>query len=395
MGAPSIPSDYDFGDPETNIGPRTITVCYALLAISILVIGARIAAKCRTTRRLYWDDWLMVVALVFGIVHAALVHVGVENGLGRHYLYLNDYEKEWSVRWGLLCLIWGFTSPMAARVSYCITLLFLSGTDPLVKKWPTWVFIALQIIFNLGAVVICCVQCGLHLDILWKPEKMPMWDEYCWDPVVQRDYVYFLGAFNTLTDVFLAVLPAMLIIHTTWPLKTKIGLGLVLCLSILAMIGSIVKTYETKNLSQIIDFSYVICPYIIWLSVELNLVMIVASVPLLRPLFRRTTPHPQSRWESITLGSVLPKSRGSGRSRPSSSASEEFIMASAESQKAASSSTASAVPAREREGLAAEQGITRTMEVSVTYESSNAPFVHAALVGLVQGEIQNPGIARR
>ena len=40
-------------------------------------------------------------------------------------------------------------------------------------------------------------------------------------------------------------------------------------------------------------------------------------------------------------------------------------------------------------------GIHVTTEVSVTYEPSNAPFVHAALVGLIQGEIANPRLVQR
>ncbi len=40
-------------------------------------------------------------------------------------------------------------------------------------------------------------------------------------------------------------------------------------------------------------------------------------------------------------------------------------------------------------------GITVTREVSVTYETYDAPFVHASLVGLAQGEIANPWLARR
>lgn len=176
------------------------------------------------------------------------------------------------------------------------------------------------------------------------------------------------------------------------------------------MVGSIVKTYESQNLSQIIDFPYVICPYIIWLSVELNLVMIVASVPLLRPLFRRypNNPHdePKSKWETITLGSVLPKSNGAGGSRGAgrrmSTASEEYIMTPQGSKSGGGSSSTRTVDFGDGEGgddgggAGVEHGgITRTTEVSVTYESSDKPFVHAALVGLVQGEIQNPGIARR
>ncbi len=45
--------------------------------------------------------------------------------------------------------------------------------------------------------------------------------------------------------------------------------------------------------------------------------------------------------------------------------------------------------------LTAVPAIQVTREVSVSYESSDAPFVHAALVGLIQGEIANPHLVRR
>lgn len=35
-----------------------------------------------------------------------------------------------------------------------------------------------------------------------------------------------------------------------------------------------------------------------------------------------------------------------------------------------------------------------TREVSVTYQPNDVPFVHAALVGLIQGEIANPRLVR-
>ena len=41
-------------------------------------------------------------------------------------------------------------------------------------------------------------------------------------------------------------------------------------------------------------------------------------------------------------------------------------------------------------------GITVTREVHVTsIQTNDLPFVHAALVGLVQGEIANPKLAQR
>lgn len=166
------------------------------------------------------------------------------------------------------------------------------------------------------------------------------------------------------------------------------------------MVGSIVKTYESLNLSQTIDFPYVICSYIIWLSVELSLVMVVAWVPLLRSLFRNRSNEPKSRWKAITLGSVLPKSR-TGGGRRMSTANVEYIMTPQVSKSGVSGSSSRAVGFENgsEEGVGGEGGgigeITRTTEVSVTYETSDKPFVHAALVGLVQGGICKNGVGGR
>ena len=170
------------------------------------------------------------------------------------------------------------------------------------------------------------------------------------------------------------------------------------------MIASIVKTYEAKSLSEVLDYtceccgaltalevaaywtSDDLCVYVIWISIELNVVIIVSSIPLLRPLFRRRRRQqldqadPASRWDSVTLGSVLSrKGPHAGATQLSSISSEENVLAPYQQPFPDVNQSA---------------GITVTTEVSVTYQPNNAPFVHAALVGLVQGEIANPSLAR-
>lgn len=125
-----------------------------------------------------------------------------------------------------------------------------------------------------------------------------------------------------------------------------------------------------------------LCNYVIWMSIELNVVIIVASIPFLRPLFGKQGGqgqlHPARRWQNSTLGSVL---SGKGtRTTLSRIDSEENII----------EARSNAYP-MERQG----QGLEVTREVTVTYESSNLPFVHASLVGLIQGEIENPRLVRR
>lgn len=129
----------------------------------------------------------------------------------------------------------------------------------------------------------------------------------------------------------------------------------------------------TKSCNQLISFAGDLWEYVIWMSVELNVVIIVSSVPLLRPLFRRQSARAAKylqRFDGIPLGSVFSKKGSRSGVSEITNASQEDLTKSAGS-----------FPGREGEG------ITVTQEVEISYESHDAPFVHAALVGLVQGEI--------
>ena len=112
------------------------------------------------------------------------------------------------------------------------------------------------------------------------------------------------------------------------------------------------------------------------------MVIIVSSIPLIRPMFRRSSSRTQAtelqKWDTSTISSVF--SKRNTRTNLSRVESEENII---ERQ----DTTEAARPEQHGE-------IQVTHEVSVSYEPSNVPYVHAALVGLIQGEIANPHLAR-
>lgn len=137
-------------------------------------------------------------------------------------------------------------------------MLYIGGTDRRVHRWAKYVtsgFIVGQVVVNLLAFALFYAQCGTHLDIFWTPSKVAMTPKYCWDVQIQTDLGYFQGAFNCLTDAYLTILPAILIEHSKLSLKKKIGMGLLLCLSVLALTAAIVKTYEAKALGEVADYS--------------------------------------------------------------------------------------------------------------------------------------------
>jgi hypothetical protein len=48
--------------PDHNKGPELLHTIWILSTVSTIVVALRIYTKIRKTRRLYWDDGLMVLA---------------------------------------------------------------------------------------------------------------------------------------------------------------------------------------------------------------------------------------------------------------------------------------------------------------------------------------------
>ena len=189
------------------------------------------------------------------MVHASVMTVAVHYGFGKHFATLNPFQKSRSIEMGIIGVAWGILSPVAGRIAFCITMLFLTGTDPRVKKWPIWVFIFFQAAINITGVIVFYAQCGSNLDLFWTPANGRSYTQSCLNPALQSNFGYAVGAFNCLTDAFLTLLPAILIEHTQLSLKRKIGLAFLLCLSIVALAAAIIKTYSMRELSRVSDYT--------------------------------------------------------------------------------------------------------------------------------------------
>jgi len=59
-----VTEGYTLPYPDSTQGPLLLRTVWVLLSISSVVVLGRIYSKVRKTRRLYWDDVLMLGALV-------------------------------------------------------------------------------------------------------------------------------------------------------------------------------------------------------------------------------------------------------------------------------------------------------------------------------------------
>jgi len=90
-------------------------------------------------------------------------------------------------------------------------------------------------------------------------------------------------AYSAFTDIFLAVVPAMVFWKLQLKTKTKIGLCLLMGATALAAICAIVKTTKLSELSDLTEFTYGTVDLVIWAIVEANVIIIAACIPTLRP----------------------------------------------------------------------------------------------------------------
>lgn len=168
-----------------------------------------------------------------------------------------------------------------------------------------WVVVAIQWIVNITMIILVLTQCGTF-HALWKGGLGQTRPASCVSHVVIGDMATWTTSFNAFTDVFLTILPAIVV----WNIKamnvrTKAGIIITLGLSLFASAASICKAYFTyvlyspeatpKVLGEVLGQIYIV------MGVEVTIVIIVASIPVLAPLVLRRSGSRGSSYQTPVL----------------------------------------------------------------------------------------------
>uniref|UniRef100_A0A093V2B8 Rhodopsin domain-containing protein n=1 Tax=Talaromyces marneffei PM1 TaxID=1077442 RepID=A0A093V2B8_TALMA len=157
------------------------------------------------------------------------------------------------------------------------------------SRWAKFTLISTSILaFILGVVgvILTFVQCN-PIPGQWNPER---YHPTCWDPSIQENYSYFVGAFSALLDLAYAIYPASVF----WKLKLvnsrKIELSILMGLGTISGAVAIYKTSLLRLLANreagIDTALYESSRLTLWTIIEANIIIIAACVPLTTPIFR-------------------------------------------------------------------------------------------------------------
>ncbi|KAF1354574.1 hypothetical protein BDV97DRAFT_343511 [Delphinella strobiligena] len=180
----------------------------------------------------------------------------------------------------------GFAAPLFGRVSFCLYMMRVLGSASSGRRITLRVFIGLQIVVNVAMTILVFTQCG-RFDNLWKNGFAPT--SKCVGAPVAESVVLSVVTLNSITDLYLTILPAQVV----WKIRamtarTKIGVSITLCVSIFASIASICKIYYVFVMYLAKSDSFLVFARLfVIMAVEINVVIIVASLPILAPLLSK------------------------------------------------------------------------------------------------------------
>ncbi|KAI4189306.1 MAG: hypothetical protein LQ348_003815 [Seirophora lacunosa] len=313
------PDQYRF---ETR-GPAIIAVSSVVIVIMFLVTVARLLArKFRKELKFRLDDWLMVPALILGMMWPVLQICAVKYAGGGKHLYDVTYHEIYMSNWiGSFARIDFFVALAFVKLSITSFNMRLTGLSS--RKWmyAHWTFFGILTAFLICSVFVLAFQC-IPVVGAWDTIATAHLEE---PPRCRAgsDVSQPLSILHILLDFCLLAVPLLVLWRIQLARNTRIRMYILFSIGALCCFAAVMREVSQEQLK--LDFTFNFTALIYWSEVDMTLSIIVASLPVLgtaiygRALFSRKTSEPSG--GSSSFG--VPKSK---RSLAHSEHSREGIM---------------------------------------------------------------------
>ncbi|KXG53624.1 uncharacterized protein PGRI_006740 [Penicillium griseofulvum] len=275
---PSIPTwtEGDFEHPNKALRrSMTIALVFAY-TLSTLSVGLRILARKMTGSRLFMDDYLIIMALIFKYACSSGVVVLFYNGLGSHITMIPVENL-------LVYLKLGFANSFIytgciAFIKYSILALYkrlFAVRHMVIAVNVMFGFVTLWVVGVYVAGALLCIP----VSKFWDP-SIP---GACLDPA---KFYYGIQIPNILSDLILLIMPMRVVWALPIPKSQKAALSGVF------LVGGLTLIFDIFRLNAMIklveagpDITYNQVPVIVWTCIEAAVGITAACLPNLRPLF--------------------------------------------------------------------------------------------------------------
>ncbi|KAE9568818.1 hypothetical protein CGMCC3_g15048 [Colletotrichum fructicola] len=258
-------------------GPLIIAACWAFTGLSLLFVAARLFVRLAVYNKLMSDDYWIILSTICAVCSNSLVILSVHWGNGQHWDTLDQEHQQEVMRWMIVAYVPGIETlgfPKLAVVCL-LSRLLAPGKLHLRILWA----------LSIGCVISLTVTVMTLLLQCSPPSAAWNFDlpRDCIKPKVIEGLAFWASSWSAFLDFYLAIYPAVVLWRLQMSMKKKIGLTIALGMGVISGCVGIVKTTGIPTfLSE--DVSYELCEPLYWTSIEGNLIIIAACIPILGPL---------------------------------------------------------------------------------------------------------------
>ncbi|KAI5195556.1 hypothetical protein E4T39_08173 [Aureobasidium subglaciale] len=316
---PAVPPQEHFGNKAHELIVATVIA----IVLPTVFLGVRLLSRHVMRIRLYFDDWLIIVAWVFKIgldisgslrkdipklsaVSCAghlsnLLSIVIEHGMGRP---IQEVKPSDLVEFLQIQYTGGIQYPL------CVTFTKLSILYQYKRLFPNRDF-------KMMANVIITIMIMWCTAIMFTGTFMCTPIRKAWEPTISGtcislvSFYYGMQIPNVITDAMILLLPFREIQRLELPGKQKIGVAVTCFLWVISLAFGIVRLVVMVQLgSKGSDMTWILVAPAIWTTIEPAVQITTACLPSVRVLYRklqdrkkRTARTTSQRLRSLSLGS--------------------------------------------------------------------------------------------
>lgn len=278
---PTSASDYQLLHIHDSRVPGLIVAMAVCLPAAYIATILRFLSRRILSRRigkvtLKADDWWLVAGLLFTTAFVTCMAIGTHLGLGRHAILV---KKPTTVA-KIMLAIEVLYNPAIVAIKTSILLLYrrlfterCANSSFNISLWCIGAFV---LSYSTCQVVLFIFHCN-RVDALW-------------DPTVRAKCIHFhdvpiiFSSLNIGTDILILCLPVTQLWKLNMPRRRKYELMGMFSLGGFVCVASVIRVSYVVQTSEM-DPSWSEVPGAIWTIIELNLGIVSACLPTLRPLF--------------------------------------------------------------------------------------------------------------
>ncbi|KAF2132138.1 hypothetical protein P153DRAFT_383028 [Dothidotthia symphoricarpi CBS 119687] len=277
----------NYVNPETR-GDALLIVNSIFISLTIIVVALRLYTRLVIKRWLGIDDVFILLALFFTIGLTAVVLVANQSyGWDRHVYDIEFYKLEPTSKIAMAAKIVFTAAATFTRLSlHCLYYRLVQDSGMTWFKWIVHANVAYSLAIFVSYTFIAIFLCT-PIENYWKLDAPA---DSCLDEGIAT---LVCGIISTVADFVTAVTPIPVIMGLHMPLRQRFGAAFLFALGVIVTIAGIIRTwYIYKSLMVEDDTTWYAYPLWIAAAVEVDLGVICASAPALRPLLARISFSP-------------------------------------------------------------------------------------------------------